>query len=162
MPRRGYPNTAPGTGCARSTATNPGTTSHGPTPSITVARLCTPTLRRIQGCSDDHHAQHRPGVNTITTRAEDKIRRRLRPGRRPSHGCPDRRGRSNAPTETGVGSSGGTSGSGGAGDRTGGPAHPRSRTCGVPHARHVRNYLATITQKLEAGLRAEAYRIAQL
>ena len=54
MPRRGCPNTAPSTGCARSTATNPGTTNCAPKPSITVARPCTPTLRTIQGCSSDH------------------------------------------------------------------------------------------------------------
>ena len=32
MPRRGCPSTAPGTGCARSTATNPGTTNCAPKP----------------------------------------------------------------------------------------------------------------------------------
>ena len=48
MPRRGCPSTAPSTGCARSTATNPGTTNCAPKPSITVARPCTPTLRTIQ------------------------------------------------------------------------------------------------------------------
>ena len=53
MPRRGCPSTAPSTGCARSTATNPGTTNCAPKPSITAARPCTPTLRTIQGCSDD-------------------------------------------------------------------------------------------------------------
>ena len=37
MPRRGCPSTAPSTGCARSTATNPGTTNCAPKPSITVA-----------------------------------------------------------------------------------------------------------------------------
>jgi zinc D-Ala-D-Ala carboxypeptidase len=50
-------DTAPCTGCARSTATNPGTTSYGPTPSITAARLRTPTPRRIQGRTDDQHAR---------------------------------------------------------------------------------------------------------
>jgi hypothetical protein len=49
MPRRGCPSTAPSTGCARSTATNPGTTNCAPKPSIMVALPCTPTLRRIQG-----------------------------------------------------------------------------------------------------------------
>ena len=68
MPRRGYPNTAPNTGCARSTATNPGTTSDVPTPSITAARPRTPTLRRIHGRTDDLHARHRTAVNTITRR----------------------------------------------------------------------------------------------
>ena len=88
IPRRGYPNTVPGTRCARSTATNPGTTSYGPTPSITVARLCTPTPRRIQGCSDDQHAQHRTGVNTTRGRqAEEKTTA----GGRPCHDRPDRR-----------------------------------------------------------------------
>ena len=55
MPRRGCPSTAPRTGCARSTATNPGTTSCAPRPSITVALPCTPTRRTIQGCSSDQH-----------------------------------------------------------------------------------------------------------
>src|SRR5688572_7640732 len=52
-PRRGCPNTAPRTGYARSTATNPGTTNCAPKPSITAALPCTPTLRTIQGCSSD-------------------------------------------------------------------------------------------------------------
>ena len=59
MPRRGCPSTAPSTGCARSTATNPGTTNCAPKPSITVARRCTPTLRTIQGCSRDQHVAER-------------------------------------------------------------------------------------------------------
>ena len=50
MPRRGCPSTAPSTGCARSTATSPGTTSCAPKPSITVARPRTPTRRTIHGC----------------------------------------------------------------------------------------------------------------
>jgi hypothetical protein len=50
MPRRGCPSTAPSTGYARSTATNPGTTNCAPKPSITVALPYTPTLRTIQGC----------------------------------------------------------------------------------------------------------------
>src|ERR1044072_5749448 len=58
-PRRGCPSTAPRTGCARSTATNPGTTSCAPKRSITVALPCTPTPRRIQGCGSDRHARHR-------------------------------------------------------------------------------------------------------
>ena len=53
MPRRGCPSTAPRTGCARSTATSPGTTNCAPKPSITVARPCTPTRRTIRGCSSD-------------------------------------------------------------------------------------------------------------
>ena len=53
MPRRGCPSTAPSTGYARSTATNPGTTNCGPKPSITGALPCTPTLCTIQGCSSD-------------------------------------------------------------------------------------------------------------
>jgi hypothetical protein len=63
MPRHGCPSTAPSTGYARSTATNPGTTNCAPKPSITVARRCTPTLRTIQGCSNDQHARQRTGVN---------------------------------------------------------------------------------------------------
>ena len=61
MPRRGCPSTAPGTGCARSTATNPGTTNCAPKPSMTVALPCTPTLRTIQECSSDQHARKEPG-----------------------------------------------------------------------------------------------------
>ena len=53
MPRRGCPSTAPSTGCARSTATNPGTTNCAPKPSITAALPCTPTRRTIQGCSSE-------------------------------------------------------------------------------------------------------------
>ncbi len=53
MPRRGCPSTAPSTGCARSTATNPGTTSCVPRPASTGALPCTPILRTIQGCSAD-------------------------------------------------------------------------------------------------------------
>jgi hypothetical protein len=68
MPRRGCPNTAPTTGCARPTATNPGTTNCAPKPSLTVARPCTPTLRTIPGCSSDQHARYRTGVDTFTTR----------------------------------------------------------------------------------------------
>jgi Protein of unknown function (DUF2637) len=41
----------PSTGCARSIATNPGTTNCAPKPSNTAARPCTPTQRTIQGCS---------------------------------------------------------------------------------------------------------------
>src|SRR5215217_1776205 len=59
MPRRGCPSTAPSTGCARSTATNPGTTNCAPKRSIRAARPCTPTLRTIQGCSSDQHARQR-------------------------------------------------------------------------------------------------------
>jgi hypothetical protein len=46
-----------GAGCARSTATNLGTTNCAPKPSITVARPCTPTLRTIPGCSSDQDAR---------------------------------------------------------------------------------------------------------
>ena len=70
MPRRGCPSTAPSTGCARSTATSPGTTNCAPKPAITVALPCTPTLRTIQGCSSENSSG--PG--------------------RPCHGRPDRRG----------------------------------------------------------------------
>src|SRR5262245_56536653 len=56
MPRRGCPSTAPSTGCARSTATNPGTTNCAPKRSITAARPCTPTRRTIQGCGS--HKPH--------------------------------------------------------------------------------------------------------
>ena len=49
LPRRGCPNTAPSTGCARSTATNPGTTNCAPKPSLRVVLPCTPTRRTIQG-----------------------------------------------------------------------------------------------------------------
>ena len=59
MPQRGCPNTAPGTDCARSTATA-WTSNCAPKPSITVARPCTPTPRMIQGCSSDQHARHMP------------------------------------------------------------------------------------------------------
>src|SRR5262245_55345266 len=59
MPRRGCPSTVPSTGCARSTATNPGTTNCAPKRSITAARACTPTRRTIQGCSSDQHARQR-------------------------------------------------------------------------------------------------------
>jgi hypothetical protein len=63
MPRRGCPSTAPSTGCARSTVTNPGTSNCAPKPAITVALPCTPTLGAIQGCSRDQHARHGAGVN---------------------------------------------------------------------------------------------------
>ena len=62
MPQRGCPSTARSTGCARSTATNPGTTNFAVKPSITVARPCTPTLRTTQGRSSD---QPRPGKNSL-------------------------------------------------------------------------------------------------
>ena len=52
-PRRGWPNTAPRTGSARSTATSPGITNCAPTPPSTAALPCTPTRRTIQGCSND-------------------------------------------------------------------------------------------------------------
>ena len=42
-PRRGCPSTAPNTGCARSTATNPGTTNCARKRSTTVVPRCTPT-----------------------------------------------------------------------------------------------------------------------
>jgi hypothetical protein len=53
MPRRGSRDTEPTTGCARSTATKPGTTNYVRKPSITVARPCTPTPRTIRGCSSE-------------------------------------------------------------------------------------------------------------
>ena len=59
MPQRGFPTTAPRTGCARSTATSPGTTNCAPTPSITDAHRCTPTLRTIRGCSRVADGAHR-------------------------------------------------------------------------------------------------------
>jgi hypothetical protein len=64
MPRRGCPSTAPSTGCARSTATSPGTTNCASRRSITVALPCTPTLRTIQGCSSDQHARQSAVVST--------------------------------------------------------------------------------------------------
>jgi len=39
-------------GCARSTATNPGTTSCAPKRSMTAARPCMPTPPRTRGCND--------------------------------------------------------------------------------------------------------------
>ena len=51
LPQRGCPSAAPTTDSARSTRTNPGTTSCAPTPSITVALPCTPTPRTIRGSS---------------------------------------------------------------------------------------------------------------
>ena len=77
MPRRGCPSTAPSTGCARSTATNPGTTNCAPKPSITVARPCTPTLRTIQGCSSDRRARHR--AVTRNHHSGEEHERTLRP-----------------------------------------------------------------------------------
>ena len=65
-------STAPRTGCARSTATSPGTTSCAPRPSITAALPCTPTRRTIQGCSSDDSRRSAAG--------------------RPCAGRPDRRG----------------------------------------------------------------------
>src|SRR5918994_3285213 len=59
MRRLGCPSTGESTGCARSTATNPGTTNCAWKPSITVARPCTPTLRTTQGCSSDQQARQR-------------------------------------------------------------------------------------------------------
>ena len=53
MPRPGCPTTAPSTGCARSTATNPGTTNCAPRRSIVVALPCMPTPRTIRACSGD-------------------------------------------------------------------------------------------------------------
>ena len=57
MPRRGCPRTAPRTGCARSTATNPGTSNCAPKPSIRAARPCMPTPPRTRGCSSDQHGR---------------------------------------------------------------------------------------------------------
>jgi hypothetical protein len=56
LPRRGCPHTAPPTGCAGSTATNPGTTSCARKLSLAVARPRTPTPRRTQGCSGSREA----------------------------------------------------------------------------------------------------------
>jgi hypothetical protein len=53
MPRPGFQGTALSTGCARSTATSPGTTSCVPKPLITGALRCTPIPRTIRGCSSD-------------------------------------------------------------------------------------------------------------
>src|SRR5262245_15514851 len=64
MPRRGCPSTAPSTGCARSTATNPGTTNCVPKPAITAALPCTPTPPRTRGCGSDRHASGSPRVAT--------------------------------------------------------------------------------------------------
>ncbi len=81
MPRRGYPNTAPGTGCARSTATKPGTTSHGPTRSITVARLCTPTPRshnrnhRGPWISETGEIQEPPDVSAVVAKLTKRVAR---------------------------------------------------------------------------------------
>src|SRR4051794_19472527 len=50
-PRRGCPSTAPPTGSARSTATNPGTTNCARKPAIAVVLPRTPTRRRIPRCS---------------------------------------------------------------------------------------------------------------
>src|SRR4029453_5908552 len=72
MPRRGSPKPAAKTGGARSTATNPCTTSDAPTPSITAARLRTPTLRRIHGRTDDLAARHETAVNKNTKRRGTK------------------------------------------------------------------------------------------
>ena len=42
-----------GSGCARSTGTNPGTTNCAPMRSIVAARLCLPTPLMTRGCSSD-------------------------------------------------------------------------------------------------------------
>jgi hypothetical protein len=60
LPLRGCPSTAPSTGCARSTKTNPGTTNCAPKPSLTAALACTRTLLTTQGCSSDQLARHIP------------------------------------------------------------------------------------------------------
>ena len=88
MPRRGCPSTAPSTGCARSTATNPGTTNCAPRRSIAVARPCTPTPRTIRGCSSDERARPREPVVV----AGDHHRRRATGARR----TPPRSARSRA------------------------------------------------------------------
>ena len=54
---------------------SPGTTNCAPTPSITVARPCTPTRRTIRGCSSDS-AEEKPTA-----------------AGRPCHRCPDQRDR---------------------------------------------------------------------
>src|SRR5262245_30135617 len=53
MPQPGCPGTAPDTGSARSTATNPGTTSFVPRPPRTGALPCTRTPRTIRGPGRD-------------------------------------------------------------------------------------------------------------
>ena len=53
---RGWPSTAPRTGCAGSTPTSPGTSSCARRPSATAARPCTPTRPTIRGCSSDDQA----------------------------------------------------------------------------------------------------------
>ena len=53
LPRCGCPSAAPGTGCARSTATSRGTSSCAPRPSSGAALGCTSTLRTTRGCSHD-------------------------------------------------------------------------------------------------------------
>ncbi len=63
LPRSGCPHTAPRTGSARSTATSPGTTNCARRPSLTAARPCTPTLRKIQGCSSEPGVWPRQAVN---------------------------------------------------------------------------------------------------
>ena len=64
-----------------------------PKPSITVARPCTPTLRTIQGCSGDQHAQQGTGFNAIigvgcsTGGGRGVTGPRLSAGRYESWGC---------------------------------------------------------------------------
>jgi len=52
-PRRGWPGTAPPTGCARPTATSPGTTSCARRRSAAAVPRCTPTRRRTRACSSE-------------------------------------------------------------------------------------------------------------
>ncbi len=59
-PRRGCPSTVPRPGCARSTATSPGTSSCVPMRSTTVARRCTRIRPRTRGCSRESGAGRAP------------------------------------------------------------------------------------------------------
>ena len=60
MPRPGCPSTAPTTGCARSTATNPGTMNCAPKPPGAAVLACMPTPRTIRGCRSDQLCRHIP------------------------------------------------------------------------------------------------------
>src|SRR5215207_4193488 len=78
MPPRGCPRTAPSTGYARSTATNPGTTNCARRPSITAALPSTPTLRTIQGCSSDARASTKNRCQPFPHTNEQPTKRTLR------------------------------------------------------------------------------------
>ncbi len=71
LPRRGCRNMARSTDCARSTATNHGTTNCAPSRSMTAARPCMPTLRTIPGCGGDQLAGHRMEDGTVALRESD-------------------------------------------------------------------------------------------